>query len=358
MKTILEKIAFLTDTHCGIRNNSEIFSDYQGKFYSEFFFPTLKKEKIKRLFHLGDYFDSRKNINFYVLQKNKEHFLDQLVENDIHMSVLLGNHDVFYKNSNSINASNLLFQNHKHVQVIDDVWTTWTAINSKSFLWIPWMNAENGKHSVETIQNSSANFLLLHPEIENFEMYKGVRHESGLKQNLFHHFDAVYCGHFHHKSSKNNIHYLGAGMEFTWADYDDPRGFHILSLYDDGSHEMVFYRNPFRMFHKIKYDDTETLPELTETYTNKYVKLIVVEKNDILHFDKYLDELQKQNPVEISIVENDNMFLEEDPTDDIETLDKSTIDLLCEDVQLSVNEKYKSKVLTLMRELYTESLTS
>ena len=35
------KIAILNDTHCGIRNSSDIFMDYQEKFYRDVFFPYL-----------------------------------------------------------------------------------------------------------------------------------------------------------------------------------------------------------------------------------------------------------------------------------------------------------------------------
>ena len=40
------KIAILNDTHCGIRNSSEIFMDYQERFYRDVFFPYLEEHGI------------------------------------------------------------------------------------------------------------------------------------------------------------------------------------------------------------------------------------------------------------------------------------------------------------------------
>ena len=74
------KIALLNDTHAGVRNNNQIFAEYQGRFYTEIFFPYLKKHDIKHIIHLGDYFDRRRDVNFFSLHKNYEHFVSVLEE--------------------------------------------------------------------------------------------------------------------------------------------------------------------------------------------------------------------------------------------------------------------------------------
>ena len=40
-------IAILNDTHCGARNSSDVFMEYQQKFYEDVFFPYLLENKIK-----------------------------------------------------------------------------------------------------------------------------------------------------------------------------------------------------------------------------------------------------------------------------------------------------------------------
>ena len=58
------KIAILNDTHCGARNSSDVFMQYQEKFYSDIFFPYLLENGITKIIHLGDYYEHRKFVNF------------------------------------------------------------------------------------------------------------------------------------------------------------------------------------------------------------------------------------------------------------------------------------------------------
>ena len=68
------KIAILNDTHCGIRNSSQIFLDNAKEFYDKVFFPECEKHNIKQIVHLGDYYDHRKFVNF----KAKDCSLDSI----------------------------------------------------------------------------------------------------------------------------------------------------------------------------------------------------------------------------------------------------------------------------------------
>ena len=98
------KVAILNDTHCGIRNSSEIFMEYQSRFYTDVFFPYLKEHNIKKILHLGDYYENRTSINFKALHHNRRIFLDKLRDNSIHMDIIPGNHDCYFKNTNRLNA--------------------------------------------------------------------------------------------------------------------------------------------------------------------------------------------------------------------------------------------------------------
>ncbi len=147
-------------------------------------------------------------------------------------------------------------------------------------------------------------------------MYKGVvGNDHGFDSKLFDKFDVVMSGHFHHKSTKGNINYLGAPYEMTWSDYNDPRGFHI---FDTESRELTFIQNPFPMFHKVLYDDVnKTMEEVIEQdfsgFSNSFVKLIVRNKTNPYWFDIVVDKIEKTGVLDLQIVEDHlNLDLEDD----------------------------------------------
>ena len=83
------KIAILNDTHCGIRNSSDMFIANADKFYTDTFFPYLVENNITHIIHLGDYYDNRKYINFRALNCNRKHFLKPLRDFGITMDIIL-----------------------------------------------------------------------------------------------------------------------------------------------------------------------------------------------------------------------------------------------------------------------------
>ncbi len=51
------KVAIITDTHFGGKNDLHSFSQFQTRFYRGTFFPILAREGIDTILHLGDVFD-------------------------------------------------------------------------------------------------------------------------------------------------------------------------------------------------------------------------------------------------------------------------------------------------------------
>ena len=107
------KIAIITDQHFGCRKNSKLFHDYFLKFYNDIFFPTLEKEGITTIVDMGDTFDSRKGIDFSALSWAKNNYYDRLKDYTIH--TIVGNHTAYYKNTNEVNAVDLLLREYDNV---------------------------------------------------------------------------------------------------------------------------------------------------------------------------------------------------------------------------------------------------
>ena len=164
-------------------------------------------------------------------------------------------------------------------------------------------------------------------------------------------------GHFHHKSDNGTIYYLGAPYEITWSDYQDPRGFHV---FDTDTRELEHIRNPYRMFHKIFYDDEDKEFEDVvghdfSSYEGTCVKVVVKNKTNPYWFDIMYDKLEKCNPLNISIVED---FIEH-TIDDDDLIDQAedTMTILnkyIEGMEISSN---KETLQTLLNTLYNEAIT-
>ncbi|HIG58330.1 MAG TPA: hypothetical protein EYQ21_02865, partial [Flavobacteriales bacterium] len=221
------KVAILNDTHAGVRNSSDVFQDYQARFYTDIFFPYLKAHNIKNILHLGDYYDQRRFVNFKALNHNRKVFLEPLKANGITMDIIPGNHDVYYKNTNELcSLKELLGYFTSNVNIIMKPTTLDYA--GLKVAAIPWINSTNYKKSMAFIKRCKATICAAHLELAGFEMMKGTISPSGMAMSTFSKFDSVLSGHYHTKSSQGNIHYLGSQMEFTWSDVDDPKYFHVL----------------------------------------------------------------------------------------------------------------------------------
>ena len=147
------KVAIITDTHYGARKSSTLFHDYFEQFYKNVFFPTLDEQGIKTVIHMGDAFDSRKGIEFKALTWAQRVVFDPLKERGIDMHLMVGNHDAYYKNTNSINAVDLLLREYSNVKVYSS--PTEVKVDNLNILFIPWINAENEESSIKSIQNTS-----------------------------------------------------------------------------------------------------------------------------------------------------------------------------------------------------------
>ena len=165
------KIAIITDQHFGARKNSKLFHDYFLRFYEDVFFPTIEKEGITTIVDMGDTFDSRKGIDFAALTWAKENYYDRLNEMGITVHTIVGNHTAYYKNTNEINAVNLLLREYDNVKIYSE--TTSITVGGCNILLVPWINKENEEMSVAMINKSRAPICMGHLELNGFRATPG-----------------------------------------------------------------------------------------------------------------------------------------------------------------------------------------
>ena len=356
------KVAIITDTHWGARNDSQAFTNYFIKFYEEIFFPELLERNIDTVIHMGDIVDRRKFINYKTLYQMRHNFFDVCWEKYINLHVIIGNHDTFFKNTNNVNSMDCLRMMRSggegdgggFIKIYEK--PTEVELDGTKVFFQPLICPENKDESLSAISKTDAQILFGHLEVAGFEMHLGQKSLDGLPTSVFDKFDMAFSGHFHHKSDNGTIYYLGNPYQITWSDYKDPRGFHI---FDTDSRELEFIKNPFEMFYKLYYDDeNSSLEEINElpysTYKGCYVKIVVVKKNNPFWFDTLMDKLYAADVEDISIVENYDDELKED-SDMIDEAE-DTMTILSKYVN-SLNVKNKNELDKLLKSLFNESLT-
>ena len=293
------KVAIITDQHFGARKNSKLFHDYFLKFYNNIFFPTLEEEGITTIVDMGDTFDSRKGIDFSALSWAKNNYYDRLQEMGVKVHTIVGNHTAYYKNTNQINAVDLLLREYDNVTVYSE--PTEVLLGQLPTLFIPWINQENEETTIKLIKGTSCKCAMGHLELQGFRVNSQIIMEHGLESKLFENFTHVFSGHYHTRSSNGRISYLGNPYEMFWTDVNDTRGFHI---FDTETLERTPIDNPYKLFYNIYYEDTNYQTFDTRDYENKIVKVIVRKKTDAKKFEKFIDKLYSSGVAELKIVEN------------------------------------------------------
>jgi len=341
------KVALITDTHFGARGDNVVFDNFFKQFYNNIFFPELEKRKITNIIHLGDTFDRRKYINFNSLHSCRKYFFDK-IQKKYQVKMLIGNHDTFYKNTNETNSPELLLKEYNSITTYSE--PTEVMLDGKKILFLPWICADNWGKANDLIDNSDAEAAFGHLEIAGCTMFKGQTNYEGLEPKRFKRFDLVCSGHYHHRHSIGNITYLGNPYEMFWNDFEDQRGFNILDT-DDWSLE--FISNPYTMFKKIYYNEDKPLPKVSD-FTDKIVKVIVVNRKNVGKYETFMDNLYAASPVEVKIVEDFSEF-EADVLDD-DTLDLSdTLTLVSQYVDNLDTDADKKRLNNLMKSLYIEA---
>jgi hypothetical protein len=190
---------------------------------------------------------------------------------------------------------------------------------------VPWICADNYERAIDEMTNTSAHLCMGHFEIAGFAMYRGMESHEGLDPSLFKKFDKTFSGHYHHRSSKDNITYLG---------------------------------NPYTMFDRYEYDDSTTEAETLDVsrFAEKFVKIIVVNKADFYKFDKFLSRVYTNNPppYEVKIIEDFSAFNEGEVSSEINLEDTQTV--LSEYIDSIETDLDKEKIKTFVKTLYTEAI--
>jgi DNA repair exonuclease SbcCD nuclease subunit len=334
------KAIILNDTHFGYKADSPIVLEYFLSFFETQLFPFIKENNIKTIFHLGDLFDRRKYINFKTLNQVRNRFLDPLQEMGIKCHIICGNHDTYYKNTNNLNSLQELVGHYFNWTIHSD--PTELKLEHGNLALIPWINPENEESTAEFLENTSATILFGHLELNGFQSMRGVFVEQGYDAKYFNKFEYVLSGHYHVKSSRDNIHYLGTQYQMAFSDAREPKGFHV---FDFKNRVLEFVENSKKLFYTFDYYEENPQTLNHADYKDCYVKIFIKNKTKQLIFEKYLDKFYEAGVIELAVAEE----ITTNPECVAVDIHKDTIQLLHEEIdtitEKSIDKSFLGKII-------------
>lgn len=308
------KFIILGDCHFGIKQSSfEYFEKTQLVFFIEQLIPYMKKHNIKTIIQLGDFLDNRTTLDIRLWNRIKREILNVLLEEDIRLITLLGNHDISYKNTRCTSFMYSIEKMYSNITLVNNA--EMFSINNCNFLLQPWLLPN------ENILNElllKADYVAGHFELMSFEMTKGHINEHGqdVKDFKLKNIKKVFSGHFHIRQKKGKIDYVGTPFQLSYGDYCLRNGFVVI---DEEFNEKFIDNTSSSKYVKLKYNDENEKPlEISGLYNNKrlfdlnnipfsdikkhYCRFFVNKAKDS-KFEEYIYIL-KQNGIEFEVINN------------------------------------------------------
>ena len=191
-----KRLWMISDTHLGIRNSSEEWIEIMRKYFYEWFIPLVRKNYKPGdiLLHLGDVYDSRQSINLKVLNLCVDIFgeLSKIFNDGIF--IIVGNHDIFNKDSNVINSL-VSLKWIPNINIIEEPISI--KFGKRSSFMMPWRATEN--ISAELLSNTAPHdYLFCHSDINGLSFNKYTKIEKGISASKLDNFRKIYSGHIHY----------------------------------------------------------------------------------------------------------------------------------------------------------------
>ena len=348
-------IALVTDTHLGARNNCTTFNTHFLRFFSEVFFPTLEERQIDTFINLGDIGKYKRTINTLILDRWNREVFKPLQKYKVWM--LSGNHDLFYKHKNSISLQTSLELTDRFGFTVVSEHPVKIHLGSISLDLVPWVSSGNYQEIVHFIEKSTSDYMLCHMEFAGAIMTPGVVcSESQLDSNLTNKYKRILSGHFHLRSERGNVTYIGNPYEITWGDVNQPKGF---VLFDPKSNKLEYINNPFSIFLKLFiYKESDLHSVDVSACAQKHIKLYTSSSIKSKDIENLVSRIEKQGVLSL-VVQDMKMELDDVTmitTDFPDTLHyiKDFVDKLYNHQNIQLN---KDRLVQKLEHIYTLAQT-
>lgn len=211
---LFEKVVVFTDIHFGLRHNSKEHNQDCLDFL-DWMIEQARSHGAETCIFMGDWHHHRSNINILTLDYTMQ-ALRKLNAAFKTCYVMVGNHDLFYREKRDIHSM-VVGSEFPNIVLVDK------PIVKDNVALIPWLVEDEWKE----IMDIKSKYLFGHLELPGFKMNASVEmpDHGELNTSHFKNHDYVFSGHFHHRQTKSNINYIGNPFGHNYADvWDFERG--------------------------------------------------------------------------------------------------------------------------------------
>lgn len=295
-----KKIGIFTDLHVGVESDSKIRIN-ETKKCIEWVVKKFKENNIDWVVFCGDLYNSRYSINVNTLNVGIE-IVQDLAFNFEKVILIEGNHDTYYKNSNSVNSISFLsnVSENENIIVVDEH-PKFVKIANKTYGFYPWGFTPESIKDVEGFITPDYGFG--HFELNGVMQAGQV--SSGNKFSLHDMFilgNELFSGHYHtnnlYKDIKSGkcLHMVGSTLQLNWGDYHQDK---MIGILDNGSYSEIVNDVNAR-FEKVFYSGFKgkkyTADALKNLCRRNFVKFVIDMPYQFEEILKCNEIIKKLNP--------------------------------------------------------------
>ena len=296
------------------------------RFLKNEFVPYLTENKIKEIYMLGDLFDNRNHINVKIKNAVFDLFENELAPFKI--TILAGNHDIYYTTTSKINSIKWLSK-FENVTILDS-----GASLKNNMCLVPWVIDQPKFEKALCKVKDDVNICMGHFDIVGFNMNKTYVSKVGMVDDYFYsNFDLTFSGHYHTRTEqtkrKSKIVYVGSPYQMDRNDIGEERGFTILDT------ETLEYEH---------IDNTTSMKFVDVFYPDKLKKKDI--ENNIVQVNITYDDTYNEEDIQTYLKDVEDMNPSFPPTVKVLSKDTDNKELDFDNVQ-SANELIKEYINTL-----------
>ena len=270
----------ISDLHFGNAGDSQIHNMDLLDFFD---WVIENANGIKQLTIMGDTFHNRHKlsldtINYAIrgIEKLAEHF-DRII-------ILVGNHDMFYRDTRETNSCSV-FKHIKNVEVVENYMVEDDSV------YVSWLcNAEEYDVLIEKTKKYKTKYMFSHMEFSTFQLNDHYEMVHGQSHKELKHLDTVFTGHYHGRQLKDNIVYIGTPFPYDFNDANDPnKG---MCVFDDATGSFKFI--DYSKVHVLTLSPEEILETDWSKFDLDDVTIRVVVEDDVSRevLDKITDVME------------------------------------------------------------------